>query len=72
MRHAAMPSVYVGDTFVKRSSGRLAQVSARNQTHALMYWPDKDEETTVKLTRFNRESEWVPKERPSRIRIGDG
>lgn len=53
-----MMKVYLGDVFIKIASGRTAQVSAINQTHALLYWPDKDEETTVRLNRFNKTSEW--------------
>lgn len=37
---------------------RLAQVSAVTPTHAILYWPDSDQQTSVRLERLNRTTEW--------------
>ena len=47
-----------GTNLTKLTSGRQAQVSAITPTHAVIYWPDYDEQTTVRLDRFNRTTEW--------------
>jgi hypothetical protein len=47
-----------GTTVIKTTSGRRAQVTAITPTHAIVYWPDKDENTMVRLERFNRTAEW--------------
>jgi hypothetical protein len=51
-------NIMLGQDWVKQTSQRTAQVSAITPTHAVMYWPDKDEQTTVRLDRFNRTTEW--------------
>jgi hypothetical protein len=47
-----------GTTVIKTTSGRRAQVTAITRTHAIVYWPDKDDQTMVRLERFNRTGEW--------------
>jgi hypothetical protein len=39
---------------------RLAQCSAVDKDYAYMYWPDKDQQTRVKLHRFGLTTEWRP------------
>lgn len=51
--------ITVGTVVAKVASGRTAQVSALDGTHAILYWPDKDEQTRVQLRRLQtRPSEW--------------
>lgn len=57
-------TITVGTVVAKVASGRTAQVSALDGTHAILYWPDKDEQTRVQLRRLQT--------RPSEWRIGDG
>lgn len=48
-----------GTNLIKIASHRHAQVSAITPTHAILYWPDTDTQTTVRHKRFNRTSEWT-------------
>lgn len=49
--------VHVGQNLVKTTSGRQAQITALTDTHAVVYWPDTNTQTMVKLERFDR-PEW--------------
>jgi hypothetical protein len=54
----------VGQTLIKTRDNqhREAQVTAITATHAILYWPDTDTQTEVKLERFGRTTEWRMKE----------
>jgi len=45
-------------TKIRYANPREGQVSALTPTHAVVYWPDRNEQTYVKLDRFNRAREW--------------
>jgi len=53
------PTVIPGQHWLKVATQRSAQVTAITRTHAIMYWPDTDSQTTVSLDRFNRTREWT-------------
>ena len=58
MRATPADPIHPGLNLLKLTTYRRAQVSAVTPTHAILYWPDTDQQTAVKLERFNRANEW--------------